>query len=133
VARRQPDLSKAEWLVMNLCWKRGRSTARQIFDESPSHRTWSYPTVKTMLDRLTAKGYLKREKLGPLCLYEPLVARERVVGRSIDTFWTTVLGKTLAPLFAHLTQHEKLSADEITTLKKLIREHEARSRKADES
>jgi BlaI family penicillinase repressor len=97
VARKLADLSKAEWLVMNLCWKRGRSTARQIFDESPPQRTWSYPTVKTMLDRLTAKGYLRREKLGPLCLFEPLVARERVVGGSIDTFWNTILGKTLAP------------------------------------
>lgn len=127
MARKLPDLSKGEWLVMNLCWKRGRATARQIFDESPPQRTWSYPTVKTMLDRLAVKGYLRREKLGPLCLFEPLVPRERVVRRSLDMIWDTVLGRTLAPLFAHLTP-ASLSDDEIASLKKLLQEHDGKAK-----
>jgi BlaI family transcriptional regulator, penicillinase repressor len=127
VARQQiPELSKAEWLIMNQCWRRGRCTARQIFDEALARRSWSYQTVKTMLDRLAVKGYLKREKLGPLCLYEPAVARTSVVSKSIEAFWETVLGKNLAPLFAHLAD-EKLSEDEIVSLKKLINEHDGRT------
>lgn len=123
-----PELSKAEWLIMNECWRRGRSTARQIFDQTPRRRSWSYQTVKTMLDRLTAKGYLKREKLGPLCLYEPAVVRAGVVSRSIESFRETVLGTTLAPLFAHLAG-ERLSEDEIASLRRLIDEQDGRGKR----
>ncbi len=126
--RRLPELSRAEWLVMNLCWRLGRSTARQVYEKAPEHRTWRYQTVKTMLDRLTAKGYLRREKLGPLCLYEPLVPQEGVIGRSIDLFCSTVLGNTLAPFFAHLTQHAKLSREELESLKRLVQEHEGKKK-----
>ena len=126
--RRIPDLSKAEWLVMNECWRRGRSTARQIFEGAPAGKAWRYQTVKTMLDRLVVKGYLKREKLGPLCLFEPAIPRASAVSRSIDSFRDTVLGKTLAPLFAHIAP-QTLGEDEIASLKKLLREHEGRTRR----
>lgn len=125
MADAKPELSRAEWLVMNRCWEQGKATARQIYEATLATKSWNYQTVKTMLDRLTAKGYLTCEKLGPLCLFEPAVPRARVVGRTIDTFWSTVLGNTLAPMFAHLARGgRKLSQDELAALKKLIAENE---------
>jgi BlaI family transcriptional regulator, penicillinase repressor len=121
----KPELSRTEWIVMNLCWEQGKATARQIYEETLAQKSWNYQTVKTMLDRLVAKGYLKCEKLGPLCLFEPAVPRASVVKRSIDNFWDTVLGNTLAPMFAHLAKGRKLSKEELTSLKLLIEENEA--------
>jgi BlaI family transcriptional regulator, penicillinase repressor len=117
------ELSRAEWLIMNRCWRQGRCTARQIYDNIPAQKAWSYQTVKTMLDRLVNKGYLQREKLGPLCLYKPVVLRANILSRAIDIFLDTILGRKLAPLFEHLAD-EELSEDEISLLKKLIREHD---------
>ena len=31
---KRPDLSRAEWALMNLCWRLGTATARQIHEES---------------------------------------------------------------------------------------------------
>ena len=31
MTKKIPDLSKTEWALMNICWERGKSTARQIF------------------------------------------------------------------------------------------------------
>lgn len=124
MAQEKPELSRTEWLVMNICWERGKATARQIHEQTPSERSWNYQTVKTMLDRLVAKGYLRREKLGPLCLFEPAVPRAKVVTRSIDAFRDTVLGNTLAPMFAHLAKGRKLGKDELASLKRLIEEQE---------
>ena len=122
--RTPPDLSRTEWVVMNLCWDSAKSTARQIYEQALLKKKWSYHTVKTMLDRLAAKGYLRREKLGPLCLYEPAIPRSRVVDRSIAAFWDTVLGNTFAPLFAHLAKGKRLSEEEIAALKKLVEKSE---------
>jgi BlaI family penicillinase repressor len=124
MAKEMPDLSKNEWIIMNICWENGKATARQVYEEAAKTRQWEYQTVKTMLDRLVAKGYVGREKLGPLCLYKPAVTRARTVSRSIETFWDTVLGKTFSPLFAHLAKGQKLSPEEIESLRQVLEEHE---------
>jgi len=120
MAKSLPELSKAEWLIMNCCWEKGRRTARQVYEEARGQKAWEYQTVKTMLDRLAAKGYLKCEKLGPLCLFEAAVPRAKAVARAIKSFFDTTLGDTLAPLFAHLAKGRELSGEEIAALKKII-------------
>ena len=116
----EKSLSKGEWSIMNICWKKGKSTARVIFDESIKKKRREYQTVKTMLDRLEVKGFLKREKFGPLWLYEPTISRAKALTNAIDFFVDNVLDNTLTPLFAHFVNKEKLSADEIKALEKLI-------------
>ncbi len=123
MSKKRPELSKTEWLIMKICWLKGKSTARQIYEVALEKKVWEYQTVKTMLDRLTNKGYLRREKLGPLCLYRPIVPRSKAVGKAIDTFMDTVLDNTFAPLFAHLARGKKLSDEEIASLKKIVAEH----------
>ncbi len=117
------DLSRTEWTIMNICWDLGRASARDIHEKSLRDKKRSYQTVKTMLDRLVEKKYLAREKFGPIWLYEPARQRDQVVSREIDTFIDTVLDNTLTPLFAHFAKKERLSDEEIASLKKLIEEH----------
>jgi predicted transcriptional regulator len=121
---RFPDLSKTEWSVMNICWKSGKSTARQIYNQTKKKKKWEYQTVKTMLDRLANKGYLRKENLGPLCLYEANVRRSRVVARAIDAFVGNILDNAIAPLFVHLARSKKLKEDEITALRQILEKQE---------
>jgi len=117
------DLSKTEWSIMRICWEKGKSSARVIHEESLKDKKRSYQAVKTMLDRLVDKGYLGREKFGPIWLYEPTRPRSQVVSREIDTFVDTVLGNTFAPLFAYFAKKENLTLEEIESLRKLIGDH----------
>ena len=118
------ELSKTEWSLMNICWKKGKVSARDIYEETLKEKQRGYQTVKTMLDRMVGKGFLEREKFGPIWLYKPVVSKTKILGREIESFVNTVLDRTLAPLFVHLAEKENLSAEEIDTLKKLIEEHE---------
>ena len=118
------DLTKAEWIIMKSCWHKGKTTARDVFDEIGAENHWQYQTVKTMLDRLVLKGYLKLDKIGPICLFEPAVSQTKVAVRALDAFVSNVLDGTLAPLFAHLAKKPKLSDEELATLKKLLEQHE---------
>ena len=124
MTKKRSDLSRTEWTIMNICWEKGKASARVIYEETLKDKKRGYQTVKTMLDRLVMKGYLEREKFGPIWLYNPAVPRPKVISREIETFVSTVLDNTFAPLFAHLAEKEKLSRDEIEALKKLIEEHE---------
>lgn len=119
-----PRLSRAEWTLMNICWRLGKSTARQVYDESLDRQERDYQTVKTLLDRIAAKGYLKIEKLGPLCLYTPIVPRSAALGTAIEDFTRTVLDNTLAPVFVHLADSGRLKEAELDSLRELLRRHE---------
>lgn len=115
-----PALSQAEWLLMKICWGQDKSTARQVYEEARKQRKWEYQTVKTMLDRLAGKGYLRKEKLGPLCLYQSKVPQSKTTAKAIENFVDTVLDNTFAPLFAHLAKGKKLSDEEIASLREII-------------
>ena len=58
---KQSDLSKTEWEIMNISWRKGEAPARVIYDESLADKRREYQTVKTMLDRLVDKGWLERD------------------------------------------------------------------------
>ena len=52
MGKKRSDLSKTEWGIMRICWEKGQSTARVIYDETLKEKKRSYQAVKTMLDRL---------------------------------------------------------------------------------
>ncbi|MFC1651258.1 BlaI/MecI/CopY family transcriptional regulator [Candidatus Latescibacterota bacterium] len=118
------ELSPTEWSLMKICWEKGQVSARVIYEETLIEKKRGYQTVKTMLDRMVAKGFLERMKFGPIWLYKPAVSRAKVLACEIEKFTNTVLDNTFTPLFVHLSKKEKLTGDEIEKLKKLIEEHE---------
>jgi BlaI family transcriptional regulator, penicillinase repressor len=128
MVKRSRKLSPAEWKVMNLCWKLRKATARQIYEESLKDQKRDYQTVKTLLDRITGKGYLRMEKLGPLCIYLPSVSRASVVAGAVETFVATVLDNSVAPLFQHLAKNEEISEQEVEALRDLLRKAEEKKK-----
>ena len=118
-----PELTKAEWLIMKCCWRKGKCTAREVYEEVLQQKAWRYQTVKTMLYRLEQKGYVKLGKVGPICLFEPAVSQVRVMGKALDSFVGTVLDGALAPVLAHLAKGKKLTRADIEFLKKLVEQH----------
>ena len=115
-----PNLSKADWKIMNICWKKGKSRAREIYDETLKEKKRSYGTVKTILDRLVVKGYLKRERFGPIWLYEPVVERSEIVEHEIGSFVDNVLNNAITPLFKYFAKEENITSEELKDLKKII-------------
>lgn len=121
-------LSPAEWKVMNHCWKLRKATARQIHEALLQDQERDYQTVKTLLDRIVAKGYLKVEKLGPLCIFSPAVSRASVVAGAVEDFVSTVLDNSVAPLFQHLARNETINEQELKTLKDLLERAEEKQK-----
>ena len=128
MAKRSRKLSPAEWKVMNLCWKLRKATARQIYEASLQNQERDYQTIKTLLDRIVAKGYLKMEKLGPLCIFSPAVSRASVVTGAVKDFVATVLDNSVAPLFQHLANTESIDEKELEAIRDLLRKAEEKRR-----
>jgi predicted transcriptional regulator len=72
--RQLGDLERA---VMDTVWRNNRPvTGREVVDELNTERRLAYTTVLTIMDRLVAKGVLRRHRAGRAFTYEAVQSRE---------------------------------------------------------
>ena len=122
-------LSEFELDVMTHFWADSSRSAPELYERIGSERGVAYSTVKTIIDRLEQKGAIERvANRGRTIVYSPVVKRERVRKPLVKTFLRRLFGDDLRPLFAQLLQDEKLSAEDLEYLRKLVAEAE-RSKK----
>jgi len=77
-------LGELERTVMEVLWARqeagdGAATARDVSRALAGDRDLAHTTVMTVLDRLTKKGFLVRERDGRAWRYQPAASRESYV------------------------------------------------------
>jgi BlaI family penicillinase repressor len=119
-----PSLSPAEWQVMKVFWEHGNLAARDAFALLPSELGWAYPTLKTLLSRLVAKGALGYVQVGNSYLYEPEVSRESCTVRELEEFTDRVFDGKPIPVLSRFLEATELSQDEIERLRALLEEKE---------
>jgi predicted transcriptional regulator len=72
------DLERA---VMDALWDRAQpATVREVAD-ALADRKLAYTTVMTVLDRLTTKGFVTRERVGRAWSYRPAASREAYIAQ----------------------------------------------------
>jgi predicted transcriptional regulator len=122
----KPHLSDAEWAVMDALWQRAPATARDVLEATPPERAWAYTTVKTLLDRLMAKGAVHARKRANVLVYEPRIERGDARRHALRGLVDRAFGGTLGSLVHHLVAAETLSAAERDELRRLLADHDAR-------
>lgn len=115
-------ISEAELAIMEILWEEAPLNATDVCSRVAARRDWSLATVKTLLSRLVAKDAVGHHLDGRRFLYRPLVERNAYVAgesrRLVDRFF----GGKLMPLVAHLAEQEKLSAQDISEIERILRE-----------
>lgn len=115
-------ISGAESLVMEALWRREPLTAEEIFAEVGETQGWAEATLKTLLNRLLNKKAVSAQKDGRRYLYRPLVARDEYVESESQGLLDRLFDGRLAPLVSHFSERQKLTAQDIADLKRLIAE-----------
>ena len=119
-----PDISEAEWEVMQVLWDAPGLTANDVVDRVAGRRGWNPRTVKTLLNRLLAKKALRFEAEGNRYRYFPAVSREACVRTESRSFLSRVFGGAVAPLLAHFVNEAPLTADDIRRLREILERRE---------
>jgi BlaI family penicillinase repressor len=121
-----PAISDAEWEVMNVLWTSATPmTANEVVDRLSGRKSWSPRTVKTMLNRLIAKGALHFQARGKSYLYRPAVRREHCVRAASRSFLSRVFSGSTGPMLIHFVTHAELSQNEIDALSQLLKQKAA--------
>ncbi|HSK77534.1 MAG TPA: BlaI/MecI/CopY family transcriptional regulator [Thermoanaerobaculia bacterium] len=114
--QREIHLSRFELEIMDILWKLGESSVREVQEAIPEQRRPAYTTVQTILSRLEEKKAVRRtRKIGNALLFEPLIAREPVYRRIIDDF-IALFGGSARPLVARLMETGQLTLEDLKAL-----------------
>ena len=115
-------LFDSERKVMELLWERGDLSAKDLADSLAAQVGWSKTTTYTVIKKCVDKGVIERTDPGFLChaLVTQDEAREHETNELIDKMY----GGSADKLVASLLDSRKLSGDEISRLKDLIKELE---------
>src|SRR5262245_3119859 len=122
------SLSRAEWKVMKIVWRRGRAAAREVVAEASNAHDWRPSTIKTLLKRLVDKGHLKTTRVGNSFLYEPIEEPLPALQRAGDTLLDHAVEGLAGPLLVHLVKRSRLSAEELAELRSLLDAKKGRGR-----
>lgn len=115
-----PDLTKAEFGILRIIWKSGKLSVREVHDQVTANHDWAYSTTKTMMDRMTRKHLLAREKFHGVFLYSSLISRPKGFARFIQFFADRVLELDYGEVVALFSRSNALDPDEIKELERLL-------------
>jgi BlaI family penicillinase repressor len=119
-----PDLSRAEYDILNIIWPKGCLSIREVHDELQSTYQWAYSTTKTMMDRMVQKGLLQREEFHRVFLYKPLITKPQGLARWVQFFADRVLGMDYSSVVSLFANNNSLTENEIDELKELLNSKE---------
>ncbi len=129
MVERQYELGDAELEVLRVLWDRGPCTVRQVRQHLHDlGRRVAYTTVLTFLTRLEQKDLAASDKASIAYVYRPTVTRARIRRSRLKDLVSQLYDGEVGPLVLQLMKTQKFSPGEITILRKLIKELDAKSK-----
>jgi len=120
------ELTEAEWGIMKVVWDKQPCTAGTVQEELAGARNWAYSTVKTTMDRMVEKGFLKIEKMRNLQLFSSRISEVEAKRGEFRRMLQRAFDGALTPMMQFLIEHEGLSSQEASELRKLVNKVEGR-------
>jgi predicted transcriptional regulator len=128
VAKKQadlPDLSPAQREIMEVVWQRGEVTANEVRRVLARTRNVARNTVRTLLERMEDKGWLKHRAEGRTFLYTAARPRHDTIGQKVREIVETVCGGSPETLVTALLDYRGLRPDELKRIRQLLDQAEA--------
>ncbi len=118
-----PALPNSELAVMELLWRKGRLTARQMIERLyPDAAKPQHGTVQRLLQRLEAKGLVQRDRSLGVNVFSPAIGRDAYTSGQLESLVKRLGGGSLVPMVSRLVEDNKLSPAEIARLRRVLEE-----------
>lgn len=116
-------LGERELDIMQVLWQSGTATVAEVHQSLLNQRDEiAYTTVQTMLNRLEAKGLVKRDDSDRAHRYLPVLKEPAVVNRAIHKLAERFFSGSVEALATRLVEKD-LSSQQLDHLQELIDAH----------
>ena len=119
------QINDTEFALLDVLWRLERATAPQVAHALEDDKGWAYSTVKTMLDRMTEKGFVKARKVGTSWEYTPAIDSTEARRSAWRRFIDAPFGGTLSAALEFIAREAPLTARQKDELRKLLEETES--------
>ena len=111
-------LFDSEAKVMEILWDKGPLPAKTISRIAAETIGWNKNTTYTVIKKLEAKGFIRRDDPGFMCT--ALVTRAQMQKNVATALLNKIFGGSRKALFSALLEDEPLSEKDIDDLRRLI-------------
>jgi predicted transcriptional regulator len=114
-------VTDAELAILRILWEDGPQPVRAISSALSSRGNPALAaTVQKLLERLEDKGWVDRDRTGPIQFFRATANRDDLIGRRLRGIAEQLCEGSMTPLLSHLVQSERLSAADRKALRDLI-------------
>ena len=115
--------------IMKVLWERGEASVAQVQELLPVDPPLAYSTVSTVLSRMEQKGLVTHRREDRVYFYRPAVSQDEAGQTMVGDIVRRIWDGSPSQLVNHLLESEQVDSRELSRIKKLIEEHEARLKK----
>lgn len=124
-ASNQP--TEVELQILGILWEQGPSIARSIHNALQAFKQTTYSTTVKMLAVMLDKGLVKRDELASPQVYRAAVSRDVAGKRFVRELVDKVYNGAAMSLVLHALKGAKASPEELSEVRRLLDEMEAKS------
>lgn len=116
--KRLPD---SELEAMLAIWKSGKALhTGEIHQQLDARKKRPLQAVQTVLSRLEEKGFVRREKIGRLNYFSPIIVEDVYRERETASFLEKLYANSPARLVAALVQSDAMSAEDLAEIRQIL-------------
>lgn len=116
----ETKMGQVQLKIVQLLWKLKRATARELTEELNKTEPIAHSTVQTLLRQLEGKGSVGHEQDGRTFYFFPLVKEEKVKKSAARELIENVFDGSVSGLVSYLLENERVPAEEIAEIRKLL-------------
>jgi BlaI family penicillinase repressor len=127
--KKEIELTEAEWSIIKAVWEQEPCTAPAIQQFLEKETAWTYSTVRTLMDRMVAKGLLGANKERNVTMYSSAITRTQAQRGELLYALRNAFNGALTPMVQCLIESKDLNAEELAQLESLIKAKKKSSKK----
>lgn len=112
--------TEAELEILQVLWTYGPSNVRFVNDQLKSERNVGYTTTLKVMQIMTEKGMLIRDKKSRTHIYQTIIEEKETKNHLINKFISTLFGGSTSGMVLQALGNQKCSSKELDDIKKLI-------------
>lgn len=115
-------ITDSELYIMQILWKHGKLSAKEIIQKIPANKEWSEKTIRTFISRLVEKdAIIKIEEQGGN-LYKANLTKKAYYKQAKQQFLEKLYHGSFTKMITNLIEDEKLSEEEVKEIQDLLNE-----------
>ena len=120
--------SELELKILSILWDESDLTVREVRERIPDDKKRAYTTILSTMQVMERKGFITHDARGTAHVYRPLVARDGVMKPLMGQMLKNVFGGKPSALLQCLLDGESVEDEELTEIRRLIRQHAEKNR-----